>query len=49
MSLWHCTANGVFGRFGDYVLAVNREAARVTFQKLHGLTPTEIRLERRAK
>ena len=49
MSLWHCTANGVFGRFGDYVLAVSREAARMAFQKLHGCTPTEIRLERRAK
>ena len=49
MSLWHCSANGVFGQFGDYVLARTKEEARLEFYKMAGCWPTRVVLERRAK
>jgi len=49
MSLFHCTANGLFGAFGDYVWAKDRAEARLKFYRTHGTTPTRVSLERRAK
>lgn len=49
MSLWHCYANGLTGRFGDYVLARTKAQAVAEFFKVHNAWPTQVWLERRAK
>ena len=49
MWLYHCTANGPFGSFGDYVWARNRYEAELKFQNEHHVWPTHVRIERRAK
>jgi len=49
MSLFYCMANGVFGRFGDYVWAESLRDAELKFQNKHHAWPTSTRLERRAK
>lgn len=49
MSLWHCYANGSFGRFGDYVLAKTRNEAMCKFRLIHKVWPTDVRVERKAK
>ena len=48
MNLYLCTANGVFGSFGDYVWATNAAEARREFFRKHGVTPNRVDLERRA-
>jgi hypothetical protein len=48
MNLYYCQANGVFGRFGDYVWAKSRVDAELEFQNKHHSWPTSTRLERRA-
>lgn len=48
MNLYHCLANGIFGRFGDYIWAATRAAAEKEFYALHGTWPTFVQLERRA-
>jgi hypothetical protein len=48
MNLYYCQANGVFGRFGDYVWAKSRVDAELDFQLKHHAWPTTTRLERRA-
>ena len=48
MNLYHCTANGLFGPFGDYVHASTPAEARLKFWRLHKITPLRISLERRA-
>lgn len=49
MSLWHCYANGAFGRFGDYVLATSADDARQKFRLIYRVWPTHVQIERRAK
>ena len=48
MSLYHCTANGVFGSFGDYVWAKDAAEARLKFWRKHRCTPLRVAIERRA-
>ena len=48
MSLYHCTANGVFGSFGDYVWATNAAEARLKFWRAFRTSPLSVVLERRA-
>ena len=48
MNLYLCTANGVFGPFGDYVYADSVGEARREFFRKHGVTPNRVDLERRA-
>jgi hypothetical protein len=47
MKLWHCMANGLFGPFGDYILAATPAEARLKFYREHKCTPTRVVLERR--
>jgi len=49
MNLYHCTANGAFGPFGDYVYAASRAEAERRFHQQHGCWPTYITIERRAR
>ena len=49
MSLYHCTGNGVFGTFGDYVWATDKAEARLKFWRTHRCTPFSVTFERRAK
>lgn len=49
MSLWHCYANGAFGRFGDYILATSADDARQKFRLIYRIWPTQVQIERRAK
>jgi hypothetical protein len=49
MSLFHCTGNGLFGPFGDYVWATDKAQARLKFYRTYRLTPFSVTLERRAK
>ena len=46
MKLWHCMANGLFGPFGDYILAKSPAEARLKFFREHNCTPTRVVLER---
>jgi hypothetical protein len=46
MKLWHCLANGLFGPFGDYILAATPAEARLKFYRVHKCTPTRVVLER---
>lgn len=46
MSLYHCEANGVFGRFGDWVWARSRTEAEIKFLQHHGVKPTRIEKEK---
>lgn len=46
--LYHCLANGAFGRFGDYIWADTRAAAEVEFYRQHGAWPSLVQLVRRA-
>ena len=39
MNLYHCSANGLFGAFGDYVYADSVGEARREFFRKHGVTP----------
>ena len=48
-SLYYCEANGVFGRFGDYVWAASRMDAELEFLNKHHARPTSTRLERKSK
>ena len=48
MNLYHCTANGLFVAFGDYVYADSVGEARREFFRKHGVTPNRVDLERRA-
>ena len=49
MNPYLCTANGVFGPFGDYVHARTIEEARLKFWRQFKLTPFSVVFERRAK
>lgn len=49
MNLYLCTANGVFGPFGDYVHANTPAEARLKFCQQFKVTPFSVVLERRAK
>ena len=49
MNLYHCQANGPFGRFGDYVYAASRAEAERRFHAHHGCWPTHITIERRSQ
>lgn len=49
MNLYLCTANGVFGPFGDYVHASTPGEARIKFYREHKVTPFSVVFERRAK
>jgi len=46
--LYHCLANGIFGRFGDYIWAHTRGQAEVEFYRQHGAWPSQVSLVRRA-
>ena len=46
--LYHCLANGIFGRFGDYIWANTRGQAEVEFYRQHGSWPSQVSLVRRA-
>lgn len=48
MNLYHCTANGVFGPFGEYVRAATPAEARLKFWRTFKTTPFSVVLERRA-
>jgi hypothetical protein len=49
MNLYLCTANGVFGPFGDYVHASTPAEARLKFWRSFKVTPFSVKFERRAK
>ena len=49
MNLYLCTANGVFGPFGDYVHADTPAEARRKFQQQFKVSPFSVKFERRAK
>ncbi|MCX6964802.1 MAG: hypothetical protein NTW41_05565, partial [Verrucomicrobia bacterium] len=49
MNLYLCTANGVFGPFGDYIHASTPAEARLKFYRNHKVTPFAVVFERRAK
>lgn len=49
MNLYLCTANGVFGPFGDYIHASTPAEARLKFWRQFKLTPFSVVFERRAK
>ena len=49
MNLYHCQANGPFGRFGDYVYAATRAEAERRFYQQYGYWPTYVTIERRAR
>lgn len=48
MNLWHCTANGIFGQFGDYIHAKTKNDARMQFLLINNVWPNRITLKRRA-
>lgn len=45
MKLYHVTANGPFGPFGDYVWATSPKAAASAFKAKHNAIPTYIKYE----
>ena len=45
MKLYHVTANGPFGPFGDYLWATSPKAAAAAFQIKHNTTPTFVKYE----
>ena len=45
-ALYFCEANGVFGRFGDYVWATSKDEAVQKFQSKHHVRPTRTVIER---
>lgn len=49
MSLYHCTANGVFGPFGEYISAASVAEARLKFWRQFRMTPFAVKFERRLK
>jgi hypothetical protein len=49
MNLYLCTANGVFGPFGDYIHASTPAEARLKFWRSFKVTPFSVVFERRAK
>jgi len=49
MSLYHCTANGVFGPFGEYIHAASVAEARLKFWRQFRTTPFAVKFERRLK
>lgn len=49
MNLYHCTATGPFGQFGDYIFAKTRGEAECIFHNKHGAWPHTTKLERKAK
>jgi hypothetical protein len=49
MSLYHCTANGVFGPFGEYIHAASVAEARLKFWRQFRMTPVAVKFERRLK
>lgn len=49
MSLYHCTANGVFGPFGEYISAASVAEARLKFWRQFRMTPFSVKFERRLK